>query len=915
MVWRMRPAALLGGVLVLACTLGARADDDGPEEAPLLARIVSAAQTGDTAQLAALGQEALDSPDVDPWIVADVLGAGGNVDAARAFAKALPVESEALLAYLGTQAAQQAHEDVRAALDAVLEDAADGLWHKASLQLDGIEMPADLRHVLATRTVWVRVLVLEQTGRAGDAAQLAFGAARLAESLGYVRGFGAISLYQRCLECAVPQGAHDLALDALQRLYTLQAEHEGLSSLYGTAVDQASVELLRGQAPNALSRLLEADRLAEQLAAPVLRAIAHSMMQEAYEMQGLYPQALRARAAADAYFESLSHADDATLARLRDVGFDPTRERWDHVVRCACLDMALGQSGAAEDRLRAAVEAATAAHDAIGLGVALGNRSRLHVTLGRWDEAAADLAAAERAFESMQGKDPDVPRQLAGVLNMEAELALQRTRFELREARRTGMVPAELQQLERHLASTQLRPGLARARAGLAAMARHGAWGGLASLRETIGSVFGALGQTEQALAVLEEARRDAGKHRLRMDEALVLTSLARVLLQADRHAEALRTARDAVDRIRDLAGGLPDHFRARAQLGVMDVYDIGALAASRLAAGRASASPAAGGGAGGREPSRGALRAARGGAGRIARAGPGRPGGDALRRATRRRSSSVRSRRSVTRSRPRSPASHTSRGPASATRPWRDTKQQLEQAYGRAALAQAEALGEVQRHLAEDPRLAGLRPLPADPQRLAAVPGEAFVILGLLGDEAWAVVCAEGQVREVQLAATPAEVARIEADVQQLTTFVAGRANPTSSRPLRQAALARLRATLVDRLGLREGLERLVLCPDGGLAYLPWSLLFEGAPSKSPPRPRSRSCPPRPRWPGSARARGAPPGACWASARATTATFPKASRSSRSSTSSPSAAASSSAPCPSAGRASGCWRTRARRS
>jgi CHAT domain-containing protein len=101
------------------------------------------------------------------------------------------------------------------------------------------------------------------------------------------------------------------------------------------------------------------------------------------------------------------------------------------------------------------------------------------------------------------------------------------------------------------------------------------------------------------------------------------------------------------------------------------------------------------------------------------------------------------------------------------------------------------------------------------DEARAALAPGDAMVLYALTEDDLFALVLTPAEARLARLAPVRELFPRLE------------RLSLDDPRSDPAEALAAVRSILADRLALPDGVTRVLVCPDGPLTYVPFSLLF----------------------------------------------------------------------------------------
>ncbi|MCC7137530.1 MAG: CHAT domain-containing protein [Planctomycetes bacterium] len=489
---------------------------------------------------------------------------------------------------------------------------------------------------------------------------------------------------------------------------------------------------------------------------------------------------------------------------------------------------------------RRALELFRALGDVGGGARAEGNIGILHATMGRWAEA---LTAFERALAAHQAQGDraaaatvlgniggvyhdmgDIERAVP-VLVRSTQLKEEvgdrwgaaRTRAALGNARvalgdAEGIADLERSEREqralgdlRVAAMTMVSVGSAQARTGSPERARETIQRALAELealkeRDGAASALAALGTVEAALGHRAEARNALDRaaraaRSLRRGPLLVdaLAALARVHLAEGAPGKALARAREGLDAVDRMLGGLADEEGAAAREAHEGLFSVGTVAAAReedagelvrfLEAGRAGALLDA--------------LAKRASAQWRAESLPAE-----LREADARARAAERAARDAY---DRAIAGGDRRVAAAAARVLDDASDEV-----RAVTAR------IQRESRKEGGLFYPQPRTLEEIRAAIEPGDALVVYALCLDEALALVVRHDGERVVRLGT--------RADVESACAALEARDPDADPAP----ALAALRRMLVEPLALEADVRRLVVSPSGPLAYVPFGALVD---------------------------------------------------------------------------------------
>jgi CHAT domain-containing protein/lipopolysaccharide biosynthesis regulator YciM len=272
------PGACLRALLaVTLCLVAARAGDDAappsgkqPDDVAADA-VLEAVRAKDAERLKVLASE--DEP--DPWHVADVLIARGEIDAAEEFARAAPrPDVEKLPAYVAAQRGKSAQKEARALLRTVLGAASEGK-HAAILDLTE-SLPPERDGIIGLRLVYLRGAALAKSGKHREAYEIFVAAAESVGTLGW------LACQSRMLHGAGVSATHmkDLRM-ALARWEEKLAVEERRSSPKGTAATLSSIGVTYsefGEYERAAEYLERARALFEQTGAKSEEAAALSSL-------------------------------------------------------------------------------------------------------------------------------------------------------------------------------------------------------------------------------------------------------------------------------------------------------------------------------------------------------------------------------------------------------------------------------------------------------------------------------------------------------------------------------------------------------------------------------------------------------------------------------------------------------------
>ena len=401
--------------------------------------VVAAVDAADPAALKALALR----PEPDPWIVADELLGRGKADAATAFARAVTgPEAAALLAFVEAERKAPPAPELRRLLASAAAAVAGAGGDRAGASLEAMQEPAP-------RVLGERLLVLRAGGRwrakrragAGDDLEAA---AKVAEGLGWLREH--VARVRDAAEAAFGAGAF---ASARARFETLSALHEAAGrrpQWAATQLNLAVVAAKTGDYPTALRLYARAREAARGVDDPELEWNAVSDAAEVRTRVGDYAEA----------FSDLVRAREG-LRRVDPDGFLATQAEW----RIGHVHYLLGDTTKALAAYDEVLPRFERLGDVQARGWTLGDRALCLHRLGKGDEAARELARAQRVFLEAQ-----LVEDAADALENAAQWDAEEGRW--KEATAKHLQTLELTK-ELPFAADRLHAmeGLARAQAGL----------------------------------------------------------------------------------------------------------------------------------------------------------------------------------------------------------------------------------------------------------------------------------------------------------------------------------------------------------------------------------------------------------------------------------------------------------------
>ena len=619
-------------------------------------------------------------------------------------------------------------------------------------------------------------------------------------------------------------GNYPKALEYDQRALKTQEERGDKAGMLNALGSIGQVQYSTGDYPKALESFERASKLAEQVGDPRSQALVLEDFALVYQAQGQFPKALEflgrslkiheglgnrsdkattrlaiaaihdrlgdiSKALAEteearSALESIGARADASLA-LRGIG-DLHSSLGNYAKALGCYEEVLKVQEEIGDRAGVAATLVSFAtlYDSVGasdqalefygkalsiheemgskasVALILGDIGMAHDSLGNYAKALEYGERAQKLAEAL-GDDPQAAWALGIVGNAEEGL---------------GNHAKALEVLERALKSEE----------------RIGDRLGIAGTLEDIGSVQHALGNDRKAVEYEERSLKAADEVGARETGLNARCGLARAHLALGDRAKAVARAREAIEGLSFLAGGLSEEQGAAVRERFFEVYGFGARAAAGLSAANDVSYFLESGRAGslleslkGRDALRGAVIP------------------EALRAAE--AEASTKGSLAVTAYRKALDGKDLSRIVALRT--------EMEKALD----ASREIVGRIQREAKAAASVLYPKADPLETLQKRLRPGEALISYGLYAEEPLAMVVTIKESRIVHLAPQK----EIDAAVDGL-----GANNPATET---DAALAALRKAVVEPLALGKDVTRVLVSPEGALSYVPFAALFDG--------------------------------------------------------------------------------------
>jgi tetratricopeptide (TPR) repeat protein len=820
---------VLAILLLASAGVSAQTTPDTPEQSA--DRALAAFSAGDAEVLKALA--AKDDP--DPWLVADELCSRGEHDAADAFARHAPrKDTERLPDYVASRRGMAPDAAVRRSLADANAALAETDWSKA-LKILSASAP-DAGGILAVRWTCGRGLALRGLNRQSESVAAFDRAAEAAGDLRWLaRECGAL---QEAGWSAFWGADYNVALERRTRclaLCEIRGDRTGMARALGSI---GHVHSRLGDYPEALSAQKQALALMESLGDRAGVAWVLGNIGNVCLGVGDYPEALSCHERSLAIHEELDDRS-GVLRALANIGLVHAN-LGDYPRALAFEEQALAMLEASGNRAGAArvlsniglrhlalgdyAKALSVQERALAISEQVGDRSGVAETLGYLGSIRCSLSDYRRALPLFQ-RAMDIHEQLGE--RKGSAIALLRI-GEVHEFLGENSVALAFQERalaiaedigDRSLfASTLGSIGVTQRSLGdfakalsyqeraLSLMEGMGRRAAVAELLGAIGATLYSAGDFPKALTFLDRAVRETERRRLPAAEVACLTTMARVHLGMGNGPQALRDALRGLPILEKILGGLAEDESATARGGLTDLFGVGTLAASRLPDAAQMTAFLESGRAG-------ALLETLGG--RQAMAWREIPeelrAGEATARAAERKA--------------RFDYDRALRG--GDLDAIRRTGKALDEAFD----LERESVARIQR---EAKRAAGLLyPRAATMEEIQGWldPGEVLVLYGLCLGEALALVLAQDSEKIVNLGKAADVVAACETlrpgegdEVRGLRVAPAGAVAGADGAP----PLAKLKALLVDPLGLPAAAETVLVSPEGALNYVPWAALFD---------------------------------------------------------------------------------------
>jgi len=509
----------------------------------------------------------------DPWLVVDALDAAGALDAAETFAAAVVGDGAAMLQAYVAGRRRGAPDDaaLRARFDAAAQAADAGAPPAEVLGwLDGVAPAPET--ALGVVVAGLRLDALLRAGRRLEVVTVGDATATAASHLGWARAEAAA--LRDAATVAQATGDARTALRLLRRLQLLDERlgASGAATLTAIGVAQAAL----GDVPAARASLERALSVAKAQGETGAYATALGNLADLHFRLGDYPRAVR------------MHRD--ALAARRDVGdrFGVVRSL-DHL---AGVQAALGSWAKAFELAEQAQTEARAIGDDLGVAIAKSSLGNFHAKLGQYSEAATLHAEALAAFRRLEARGAALGALSSlGVVHLKSgDLEQAVTDFDevVVQAEALGD-PARVAEGRRYRGMTfqalgDVKKAAAEFEAAIAgfdaAQDRRGAAAtvaDLARLRLEAGEILPARRLADRAVREAERMRADP-----LLASALAVRAQTRIAAgDPDAALEIARQGAQVVDR---LFTGLGAAQAAAARETVAPVFEVGALAAVRVA-------------------------------------------------------------------------------------------------------------------------------------------------------------------------------------------------------------------------------------------------------------------------------------------------------------------------------------------
>lgn len=770
---------ILGTLALVTSTLGGRATAEGvrlppatPEEA---ADAFVASRRSNAARPPATASD--DGP--DPWLVCDVLRARGASADAIAFAAASDdPDAPALRTFAARPPAPLADTTARLALSVAERAAASGAEMAPVVLSDRASTDND---VLAAMTLRTEGHALHDLGRDAEAATVLQAAAERAERVGW-RAF-AIEAYGEAGASAIAVSSMELAQRCFEHVVALAVARKDSRSEAGGLTRLGRIRQHLGDLPGALDVLTRALVIRERDRDPKSWAATLRTIGLLHEATGAFAEAREEQAHALRLSESVADASGSATA-LGNLGG---------------LAWRTGEYAASLGYQERALALLETLGDIRRMGTTLANLGIVYQRLGAQDRA---LSCYERSLSRLDavGDHVRAATVLGNLGGLYASLGetdralgyLERARATSEAAGDRAGVAAALENegfLQTRLGNCE--EALHAHEKSLAVREELGDREGAAEARMALGLVYAARGDPERALTLLREAVVEAENIGAQDTLVVSLWATAAARLQAGEAAEAVAAARRAIEEMPTMVGGLSDEHGALVRQRLAPVFETGLRAALALSDPEAIEYFLESGRAG-------ALLEALGGRDRLH---------DVLIPvALRTEEANARSAEARALARYRKSLDGNDLGAARTLRAEHEAARQ----GVRHAIEHIQREAKSAAHLVY-PKAASLADL-----RSALQPDEALVTYATLADRTVALVVTTDGARAVPLG--PTEAIEKACSAASITS---------SPGPDPAEEVTALRNLLVQPLALSENIHRVLVSPDGPLAFVPFCLLL----------------------------------------------------------------------------------------
>jgi len=773
-------------LVVLTGTSGIALGDGGAAPAPSVAPAATPEEAADAFVTARRGSDgrcpalpAADAP--DPWLVCDALLARGALEEAKAFAAAvLGADAEALRTFVALQPTPDADAAARRAL-AAAERAVRSGAEAVTGEPEGSCGTGNA--VLLAQTLRLRGQSLHGLGRDAEAVAALEQAGAHAERVGW-RTFAA-DAYGEAGAVATASGAMDVAGRNLERVVALALARKDARGEASGLTRLGWIRQRQGDLPGALEALRRALAIRARAGDPKALAATLRTIGLVHEEMGALAEAREEQARALALSDAAGDASGSASA-LGNLGGIAWRTgeyavSLGHQERALALLETLGDIGRT--------------------GTTLANLGIVYQRLGAQDRA---LSCYERSLARLDAVGDRV-RAATVLCNLGALYAsmdetdralgyLERARTTSEAAGdRAGVAAALANEGYLHARLGNTEEALSAHERSLALREALGDRDAAAEARMALGMVHAARGDPERALSLLRRAVVESEEIGAQDTLVVSLWATAAARLQAGEPAEAVAAARRAIEEMPAMVGGLSDEHGALVRQRLAPVFETGLRAALALGDPEATAYFLESGRAG-------ALLEALGGRERLhdvvipanLRAEEAEARGTEARALSRYRKALDGNDLA------------TARGLRAEHETARQGVRQVIERIQREAKAAAHLVYPKATSLAEVRGLLG--------------GDEAFVTYAMLADRTVAFVVTKDEARAVPLGGSE----EIEKACRDLVSA-------TSPGPDPAEEVAALSNLVVAPLALGKGVRRVVVSPDGTLAFVPFCLLLPG--------------------------------------------------------------------------------------